>query len=183
MFFAKRRARKRVAKLAELTAATPDGDMARVTGVVRLVERELRSPATGTPCVAFAIRVYEPKVGDPGGFEPNQPFDCVELVPFAIECALGKVLVESQFAELVIPEQPRAQGMHDEYWTDFCDARALSPVSTGVESFVKPGDTITVAGTIARRTTTPGAEAGFRESPTQLCLIGDFDHPLLVLAE
>jgi hypothetical protein len=178
--FEARRARKRIEQLAELTAATPDGTRARASGTVRLLERELHAPASGTPCVAFVVRVIEPRGHDPGRFEPNKPFDCVELVPFAIECTVGRVIVDSAFAELVLDEQPRVKRMHDVHWTDFVDARKLSPAAIGLERFVKAGDSITVGGTLARRTALPGAEMGFRESPSQLCLIGDFDHPLLV---
>lgn len=180
--FERRRAKKRIAAEEVLTAATPDGELAHVNGVVRALERTMHAPTTGRVCVAFACRVYEPSRAEPGSFEPNKPFDCVELVPFAIECELGRVIVDSQFAELVVPEH-RASLMHDVHWTDFCDARVLSPASVGVESPVMVGDIVTVLGTTMRRTAVPGREADFRESPTQLCLVGDFDHPLLILSD
>lgn len=179
--FRPRRLRKRISATPELTASTPDGRPARVTGVVRLLEQELRGPATGRPCVAFAVRVHEPKLREPMGFEPNTPFDCVELVPFVIESKIGRIVVDSQFAEFLDLAEVYLEKTHDVYWTEFVDRRALSPTSTGAETLVVEGETITIVGTSLRRQSVPGKESGFRESPVQLCLIGDFDHPVLLV--
>jgi hypothetical protein len=89
--FERRRAKKRIAAAEALTAATLDGELAHVSGVVRALEMTMFAPTTGRVCVAFACRVFEPSRAEPGGFEPNKPFDCVELVPFAIECELGSL--------------------------------------------------------------------------------------------
>jgi hypothetical protein len=181
--FARRRAKKRIADEPELVAETPDGCVVHVTGVVRSLEIVLRSPTTGRAVVAYAVRVSEPSRHEPGGFDQNVPFDCVELVPFAIEHAtLGRVVIDSQFADLVLPEH-RVERMHDRYWTDFCDERRLSPSSGGVERPLLAGANATVLGTLQRRSTKPGGDAGFRDAPSQLCLVGDFDHPLLILDE
>ena len=181
--FERRRARKRMKEAESLSASTPDGTLVRVTGTVRKLDMHLLAPTTGRPCVAFSIRVYEPSQHEPGGMGQSAPFDYVELVPFAIENEeLGRVVIDSQFADLLVPEH-RAERLSDQHWTDFCDARALSPSSTGTERPIMNGDIVTVLGTSARRATPPGKEAGFRESPTQLCLVGDFDHPLLIIDE
>jgi hypothetical protein len=181
--FERRRAKKRIAREAELVAETPDGCSVHVTGVVRTLEMVLRSPTTGRSVVAYSVRVSEPSRYEPGGFEQNVPFDCVELVPFVIEHAtLGRVVIDSQFADLVLPEH-RIEKLHDRSWTDFCDERRLSPLSGGVERPLLAGATATILGTLQRRATRPGGDAGFRDAPAQLCLVGDFDHPLLILDE
>jgi hypothetical protein len=95
---------------------------------------------------------------------------------------LGRIVIDSQFADLVLPEH-RVEQLHDRAWTDFCDARQLSPASGGSERPLIAGAKATVLGTLQRRATKPGGDAGFRDLPTQLCLVGDFDHPLLILDE
>lgn len=181
--FERRRARKRIVAEPALAADTADGCLVHVTGIVRHLEMVLRSPTTGRAVVAYSVRVHEPSRHEPGGFEPNAPFDCVELVPFAVENeVLGRVVIDSQFAELVLPEH-RAEKLHDRYWTDFCDERRLSPSSTGIERPLLAGANATVLGTLQRRVAKPGGDAGFRDAPAQLALVGDFDHPLLILDE
>ena len=178
------RMRRRLARAPVLSVQTVDGTLVKVTGRVRALDgKMLAAPTTGTPCVAFAIRVFEPSRGEPGGFEPNKPFECVELVPFAIECeGLGMVVVDCPFAVLDGFHVHRGKQMHDVHWTDFVDARGLSPSSVGAESAVETGATITVVGTSLRRRTAPGREAGFRDASTELCLVGDFDHPVVLIA-
>lgn len=180
-----------------LTAATRDGVRARVTGIVRALERTLHAPATGRACVAFSVRVTEPSRQVPNNFfdrvlavfHPRNPkiawgddeLTYVELAPFVIDDAqLGKVVIDSNFGELVGFEMVRPAKLHDRYWTDFVDDRGISPVATGIEAAVLEGATITVVGAVARRQAPPGAEAGYREAPTELCLVGDFDRPLLL---
>jgi hypothetical protein len=81
--FERRRAKKRIENEPALVADTPDGTLVHVTGVVRSLEMVLRSPTTNRAVVAFSVRVVEPSRHEPGGFDANVPFDCVELVPFA----------------------------------------------------------------------------------------------------
>ena len=180
--FERRRAHKRLEAVAPLGASTPDGALARVSGVVRMLDMKLLAPTTGRPCVAFAVRVHEPGRHEPGGFDQRKPTDYVELVPFAIPHALGDVRVDSQFAELVLPEQRTAR-ISERHWADFCDQRALSPRSTGVERMLEAGAPVTVLGTVTWRAGRPGAETGFREAATRPCIVGDFDHPLLIFDE
>jgi hypothetical protein len=72
--------------------------------------------------------------------------------------------------------------MHDEHWTEFCDVRALSPSSVGIERVVVDGMRVAVVGTTVWRQVAPGRESGFREMATEVCLVGDFDHPVVVIA-
>lgn len=178
--FERRRARKQLEAAAPLAEDTPDGVLARVTGVVRAVEWTLKAPLSGRTCVAFAVRVTEPNGHDGGSFSNAAEFDCVDLVPFAIEAAGHKIIIDSEFADIVMPAHQLAS-VDDAAWTDFCDARRLSPVSAGVETPLIVGTTVTVVGTTLRRMTAPGRDIGYRESPSQLCLVGDFDHPLLII--
>lgn len=181
--FERRRAKHRIAESDALAADTPDGALAHATGVIRALDMVLRSPTTNRAVVAYSVRVTEPSRHEPGGIDRSAPFDSVELVPFVLEHAtLGRILIDSQFAELVIPEH-RVEAMHDRAWTDFCDERRLSPASSGVERPLIAGAPITVLGTVARRPGKPATEAGFRDAPARLCLIGDFDHPLVIVDE
>ena len=180
-----------------LTATTPDGARALVTGTVKPLERTLHAPATGRPCVAFSVLVTSPsESGVPNNlfdrvlaiFAPRpkmswneDPLVYVELVPFVIENAqLGSVVIDCQFADVRGFERVQPKKLHDRYWTDFVDDRQISPVATGIEQAVLAGDTISVVGTVTRRQATPGAEAHYREAPAELCLVGDFDHPLVL---
>ena len=177
------RMRRRSKRAPALSAATVDGTLAQITGRVRAIDGAiLAAPATGTPCVAYSIRVYEPSRAEPGALAVNKPFDCLELVPFVVECELGRVIVDCPFAELAGFSVHRANQMHEVHWTDFCDARGLSPASVGEETIVEPGAVITVVGTSLRRQIAPGRETGFRETSTELCLVGDFDRPLLLIS-
>lgn len=163
----------------ELTATTADGVLAQVTGIVRRADREMRAPMSARPCVAFAVRVTEPHHHEPGSWSAPEPYDCVELVPFEIECDAGRVLIVSDFAELDLPIMPTGRP-DDETWTAFCDHRRLSPVSHGEERLLPIGARVTVIGTTERAIIAPGREAGFRDAETQLRLVGDFDHPIVI---
>ena len=174
--FGKSHLRKRFETYRELTASTADGAPARVSGIVRKAERVLAAPRSGTACVAYSVRVREP-VGPESAQNSSEPY--VDLVPFVVECALGRIAIESQFGELAITGAEVAN-VNDDTWTAFVDARRLSPIATGTEAMVCVGDRVTVAGTTMKRPTQPGRESGFRDELTEVCLVGDFDHPLLI---
>ncbi len=177
--FDKWRLERRIEGFAELAASTLDGARARVTGIVHRLDRDLQAPRSGRACVGYAVRVHEPGSHEPGGFDPNTPYVVVDLVPFAIECAAGKVIIESEFADVALPFG-EGEPFDDDAWTAFCDRRRLSPVTRGIESVVVPGMRLTICGTTMRRPIAPGAETGFRDGATEVCLVGDFDHPLLI---
>jgi hypothetical protein len=59
-----------------------------------------------------------------------------------------------------------------------CELRHLSPASLAAELIVRPGDTITLAGVVQRRTGTGGEV--YRDNPSTLWLVGDFDRPLQI---
>lgn len=149
---------------------------------MRVTDRVLHAPASGRPCVAFAVRIFEPSRHEPGGLDGTAPFDYVELCPFALECELGTIRVDSQFAELHVPHDRIGDDRIDrQRWLAFCEDKHASPASHGAEALILPGERVTLAGIVQRRQDRPGpGELAYRDGAAALWLVGDFDGPLLI---
>jgi len=163
-----------------LTEQTPDGEVARATGVVRVLDKTLFAPASGRIAVVFAITTRDNSPHEPYGFEPRTNYEDVELCPFVLELDGGRglVVIDSVFAELV-DVQRQAIDARSEHWGAYCDAKGISG-GRAVEGVVQPGHHVTIVGVVQRRTAAAGVESGFRETKSEIHLIGDFDHPLLI---
>jgi len=129
----RRRALERIAGSVPLTADTPDGAVVQLRGVVVQLDMYLRGPTTGRACVAYGVRVHDPAR------------DIVDFVPFAVDCAIGRIHIAGDAAELVLPDQ-RVEHVHAASWAAFRSERALPQTATGVERIVVAGDRVHVRG-------------------------------------
>jgi hypothetical protein len=174
--------KRRVAGIAPLTPDAADGELRHTTGVVRAGESTLVAPASGRPCVAFAVHIHEPNQREATGSlgAGLGAFACVDVSAFAIECEQGILRVESQFAELhVAQERFKNDQLDGDRWLAFCEDKHASPRSTASEAIIAPGQRITLVGIVQRRPDRPRAsELGYRDEAGAIWLVGDFDHPL-----
>jgi len=171
---------RRVHRATALAPDAPEGELRRVTGAIHTFDGFLRAPRSGRVCVAFSIHITEPARPQGAYASGSARITSVETRKFAVEFDGGFVFVDSQFAELDLPyerfDDPSAD---NEAWASFCDQRRVSPISTGSEAIVRPGDVVSIAGIVERRVAAPDL-TGYRDGDSQLWLVGDFDRPLLV---
>lgn len=172
-FRARGRRRRALARTPLLAIDTPEGAVARATGIVRGTA-SLISPWSGRPCVAYRVRT--PMQGEPG------PFEASDLCAFELECPGARVRVVNPFFDLHgIANAPAAtDGDAPHRWRDFLDEHGLSPDAAGEpsEQVIELGIELTVTGIAARELIMPTDELGFRDIAATLRLVGDYDRPL-----
>lgn len=177
--FAWWRRRRLLATSPLLMDDTADGTMVQVTGRVRALEHVLYAPASGRPAVIYRIAARDMAPSEPGGLQGSTAFESVDACPFVLESdSGGAVQVICDFAVLVSFSSrrvPTASG----HWAAYSQRTGLR-ARTAHETVIQHGQRVRLVGVLERRPVAPGAEAGFREAPVELTLVGDFDRPLLV---
>lgn len=181
----RRRARDALREIAPLTAATPDGALARVTGTVCMIEGRalLAAPLTGRPCVAHRSRAAAR-----GALARAQNVQQLDLCPFTID---GQVLVDSANTRLDLPPVRLRTSREQTYRYDLFLARMRlhrhNPVfgSYGPEFeevVVEPGMRVTVAGLVMYDLPEDvRGELGFRDQPPPRArLAGSAQHPIVI---
>jgi hypothetical protein len=178
MLFARWRTYRRLRRAAEISDATAEGDIAKATGIVRVVDDSLRGPHTGRLCVGWRIRML---VGG-GDTASRGTFEGSELVRFAIEREDGsRIVIVSSDAQFDLPST-RERG-DPPRWAEYCESRGISATHPAEEIAVEPGSLVSVVGIVAvdAEPRPPQAELGYRqEADRALQLTGDYDHPVLI---
>ena len=176
--FDRLRIRHRIRRAGELTRETPEGELARVTGVVRAIDPPVTSLLAQRPCVAYRTRM------PPKDVQSRALPDAVALTRFAIDRgAASAVIVEATHALFDLDDVALPDGIADriEHVRLMFGHKALA--ASAAESIVAVGATVTVAGILVFD---PAAdlgegEHGFRdELDPAPRLTGDYDHPLLI---
>ncbi len=178
MMFARWRTYRRLRRAAEIGDTTAEGDIAKATGVVRVLDDSLRGPHTGRLCVGWRIRML---VGG-GETASRGTFEGSELVRFAIEREDGsRIVIVSSDAQFDLPstgafnDPPR--------WAEYCESRGISATHPADEVAIEPGSMVSIVGIVAvdAEPCPPQAELGYRqEGARALQLTGDYDHPVLI---
>jgi hypothetical protein len=177
VMFERFKQRRHLAHAPPLTADAAEGSEAKLVGIVHALPKTLVAPATGQQAVAFRLRVMDRNL-EPGAGPQGAPFDTTDACAFVVhDDRLGDVAVDSQFAELVLPVRPVRETHAG--WQQWKDDRGIAFQHVPEQAAIVPGDRVVVVGTVARRTGGPEA-AALRDAPSALCLVGDFDHPLLI---
>jgi len=176
------RLQRELRRVPELSPATPEGSIARVTGMVRVLRESLIAPRSGRACVGYRIRLRFAGSETVGG-----RFESSELRAFAIERAGDLVTVESLEARFALRTVPPTPPLDREEWQQFRQDRGLyqrTIVLSGIEEVViEVGTLISVAGLVVIEAASepPTQELGFRDAaPRAFKLSGDLDHPLLI---
>ena len=173
---------RQLRRIPELSPATAEGSLARVTGVVVVVHEAMIAPRSGRRCVGYRITLRFAGTSTVSG-----RFESSELRPFAIERGTERVAVESLEARFALPNVPPQPPLDREEWQTFRQQRGLDQRTIGLgrirEVIVEVGAVVTVAGlvVVVADDAPPTGELGFRdEAPRAFKLVGDLDHPLLV---
>lgn len=180
--FERWRMQRQLRRVPELSSTTLEGSVARVTGIVRVLDESMIAPRSGRRCVGYRITLRFAGRETVGG-----RFESSELRPFAIERAGDLVAIESTEARFALPSVPPTPPLDREEWQTFRQERGLYQRTLALgairEAVIEVGMTVSVAGlvTIVTDPNPPSRELGFREeAPRSVKLIGDLDHPLLI---
>ena len=171
--FEQRKRRKAIEQAPDLIATTPDGAIARITGIVRVHDKTLLAPASGRICVVYALDVIDMAPTE-GSWQAESRFETVDAIAFAID----NCIIDSVFVALVDIEAEPIEQL-SELWDDYCLDRGLQAGAVR-EAIIEPGERVTVVGMVERRIVPAGLESGYRESGASVALVGDFDHPVLI---
>lgn len=172
------RARKRLRDGADKLA---DGEPVTLRGTVRALEPLLEAPLSGKPCVAFEAHL---KIFEMHGRNRILVDDAyqLKLASFVLETAHGPVIVEGEFAELEMPAVPLIPRKLERERA-FARAHGKTEVSLRAASteelVVEPGSKVAVHG-VVRFEANPDADAGYRDAPPRVRLIGHDKHPLTI---
>lgn len=147
---ARARARKLLADADWLGEKSKDGQLVKITGVVRTSEAggRLMAPISKIRCVALRIRAQPRR-----GLDPRSKLvEKIDYKPFEIEDADGRVPIEP--TELLFDVSPLAQSKPDasgrsNVLSDLGHADASTAKSNIEETVVAIGANVTIAGTLA----------------------------------
>ncbi|MBL9019950.1 MAG: hypothetical protein JNL83_37540 [Myxococcales bacterium] len=147
---ARGRARKLLSSASWLGADSKDGDLVKLTGVVRAREagERLMSPISNIRCVALRIRAQPRR-----GLDPRAKLvEKIDFKPFDLEDPDGRVPIEP--TSVLFDISPLAQSKPDasgraNVLTELGHPSANSAKSNIEETVVEIGATVTIAGTLA----------------------------------
>jgi hypothetical protein len=182
-----RPARRALAAAPPLAPASAEGELARVTGVVRTADNTIAAPLSARDCVVARARV---RIMQHGFFGMGaQPYVTFAMVPFIVEVPLvGRVRVEGRYALLDVPSRamskrssaPRSrERMLAEHVLS--DGARSTPLFD--ESIVEPGTSVSVAGVLMKESLRQPdiGEKGYRDSgPPSFVLQGTVERPLVI---
>ncbi len=185
--FERARIRHQIHKLPDATSTTSDGDVARVTGIVRAIDPLLTSLLAARPCVAYRTRVSSVPIQREDEYTAG-PHDgeTVAVARFAIDRgAAGLAIVEGDHAlfdvaNLDLPSDNHARELHVLLLHGFTGVRRTASFH---EAIIEVGATVSIAGVVMfdLQAELSAGEHGFRdELAPQLRIVGDVDHPLLI---
>ncbi len=182
----RRRARRELNEKVRLGAASPEGELVRVTGVVEAQGETLEAPLSGRTCVVSRSRVLPIGKLTSHAHRPKESF---AIVPFIIDRGPeGRVLVEGTHALLdLAPLKLKRTKIDPQRRAQFLALHGLTMREGGramfEETIVEPGARISVVGLLMKDMPTEPApeERGFRDSaPPNLRLAGNVEHPLVI---
>lgn len=147
---ARGQARKLLASASELDDRSKDGDLVKLTGIVRTRDPEgrLMAPISKIRCVALRLRAQARRGLDPRA----KVVEKIEYKPFELEDAEGRVAIEP--TELLFDVSPLKEGKMDasakaSVLSDLGHPDANTAKSNIEETVLEIGATVTLAGTLA----------------------------------
>jgi hypothetical protein len=147
---ARGRARKLLSSASWLAEGSKDGELVKLTGIVRTSDGggHLMSPISKIRCIALRIRAQARR-----GLDPRAKFvEKIEYKPFELEDAEGRVSIEP--TEVLFDVSPVREGKPEasgraSVLSDLGHADANTTKSNIEETVLEIGATVTIAGTLA----------------------------------
>ncbi|HEX5060215.1 MAG TPA: hypothetical protein VFV99_12690 [Kofleriaceae bacterium] len=182
----RRRARRALREKAPLAASSPEGEVVRVTGSVRVLDQMLTAPLSGRACVVYRSRVQS---GGKLTSRAMRPRESIAMVPFIIDRGPeGHVLVEGKHVLLDIPplalkRQEMERARREQFFVQHGFVLREIGHAHFEETVVEPLMRVSVAGLMMKDLPTAPAseELGFRDAaPPNLRIAGNVEHPLVI---
>jgi hypothetical protein len=182
----RRRARRELREKQPLGAGSPEGEVVRITGVVRVHEDKLVAPLSGLPCVVARSRVTS---GGKLTARAQKPKETIAMVTFIIDRGSeGRVVIEGKHVLLDLsPLDLKRDEIEESRRQDFLQLHGLPlrEMSRAIfeETILEPGKRVSVAGLMMKDLPTEPVpeELGFRETAApNLRLAGNVEHPLVI---
>lgn len=181
----RRRARKELTSRPVLGPATAEGEVVRVTGVVRGTGQLLIAPISARPCVIYRSRVMSAGGLVRRAFMPQQSFAMTEFV--LERDSDGKAIaIDGTHALLDVPPlklgSPKTSEEHERR-DRFLALYNIRSNAGGVfeEVVVEDGMRVTIAGLVMKDIGDVTDEVGYREGGGEtLRLAGNAEHPLVI---
>ena len=147
---ARSRARKLLGSADWLGAESKDGELVKLTGVVRArdANERLMSPISNIRCVALRIRAQPRRGMDPR----SKLVEKLDFKPFDLEDADGRVAIEPTAVHFDISPLPQSKpdaSGRSTVLADLGHASANTAKSNIDETVLEVGATVTIAGTLA----------------------------------
>ncbi|MFT3700320.1 MAG: hypothetical protein QM831_44660 [Kofleriaceae bacterium] len=181
----RRRARKALRSRPVLDKQTAEGEVVRVTGIVRGTGQLLEAPISAKPCVMYRSRVMSAGGLVRRAFKAQESFAMTE---FVIERdSDGKLIaIDGAHALLDLPQlklpSPSTSAEHDRR-EKFLALHGIRSNNGGVfeEVIVEDGMRVSIAGLVMKDIGDVADEVGYREGGSEtLRLAGNADHPLVI---
>jgi hypothetical protein len=180
----RRRARKALSAAATLDESTVEGQLAQVTGVVRVMDRSITAPLSARTCAVARSRI---RVSNSAFGDVSAPYETMAFVPFEVVQANGRaVIIDGNYAQLdLVPlrgssfEKARRSALLAEHHIEE-GTRVWCRFEEVVVAF---GDRVSVSGLVMKdRATAPTAdERGFRDAVApSIRLVGNLANPIVI---
>lgn len=185
-YFDRRPARRTLAAAPPLVPTSPEGEIARATGVVRATETTMPAPLSGRRCVVARARI---RINRQGFLGSGHPYETFAMVPFIVDVPLlGGVRVEGRYALLDLPARAMSKrtstpGSRERMLADHILTESSRSSPSFDETIVEPGMVVSVAGVVMKEAArVPDArEQGYRDAgPPSFVLQGTVERPLAI---
>ena len=160
------------------TSTLEEGEVATLTGTIRLLGAPLRAPLSGSPCALY--RLVGRSLLGPGLATEVLTTEAV-MARFALMTSHGEVLVDGERVEItwpvrrVSPRRPeREQAVRLRLGLNTTNTASLKEVA------IPDGARVSVHGVLHRELAARAAERDYRDARTVLVLRGHPEHPLTV---
>jgi hypothetical protein len=183
----RRRARRELRDKAPLAPTSREGNVLRVTGLVRVAEHTLTAPLSDRACVVVRSRVRSG-----GGFvaRAQRPYETLAMVPFVLDRgADGLVRIEGEHVLLdIAPLKLRRQDIDVTRRQQFLARHGISHREAGRalfdETTIEAGMRVSVAGLMMKDLGDEALadERGFRDDAVKITLriAGNVEHPIVI---
>jgi hypothetical protein len=184
----RRRARRELRDKAPLSANSREGNVLRVTGIVRVADSILTAPLSARECVVVRSRV---RSGQGIMARAQRPYETIAMVPFIIDrgATQGTVRIEGEHVLLdVAPLKLKRGDIAIDRRQNFLARHGISHREAGRalfdETIVEAGMRVSVAGLMMKDLADEPVvdERGFRDDAiaTTLRIAGNAEHPIVI---
>jgi hypothetical protein len=173
-------------------AQAKEGELVKVSGRVRALGPLVEAPVTQRPCAGFSLNIGGLGTEDGPDASPGLSYLRVErAIALALEdgAEVAMLHLDSPVLWLTHPSgetthlndpHPTVAALLDEHGVKWRSKFSHKPI-VWQETLLQPGDRVTVLGRVRREPgLVGGSGGGYRESPTQLALVGSAEVPIIL---